>query len=832
MAPRKKKTKTASNYLNAYYKKTHDNFYSDKKVISERYIDYESLPNYPISQCFSGKNMIASLIHIRGPAPIGPVLLFYSQIHNLSEKDQSFDVYIEGKTHTITPDLIANCLGLERPVEPLPFPPTSEHELVVSRDDFRNAVLLPEHKNWTGRCPRSEIKVGCLKPTIKLLVKICQSNILPIPNNHQTTNLSSVYLSFLLLRRYQVDISYVIWNTMACVAPNCGRTTAVPYGIIVGQLLAYLGHPCPADSPCTSVPITFGRRVLGANRLPYDPRDSNDGPLYELHSGNISPLPPPSSCTDDDDASELPLPNDPPRESFGQFVCLSDSIQSLKDTMEVILSHFEQQHDDFMQQKKMIEDIAHRQNRLEQQHEEFGQQMKMIDSVSTKLDRLEQQQQEVISRIDLQHKHLEQQHDAIAEQRKTIDQIGTQHDLLGLHIEEFKHLGIQQDRYEQQQQEMIDCIARQNDRFEQLQQEMINRMARQHDQLEQKHKEFAEQQKTVDRIATQHDLLGLHLEEFKPQRKRIDCLATQQDRCEKQQQEIIDRIARQDDCFEQQQQEIIDRTARQNDRFEKLQQEIINLTACQDDRFEQLQQEIVNHTARQDDLFEKQHEEFAQLQKMSDSIVTQQDCLKLRLEEFKQQRKRIGHLAFQQDRCEQQQQEMIDCIARQDNRIEHQLEEFAQLRKMSDRIASQQERLEDFKQQTKRIDSQQNQKMIGGNARKHDSLARRQTHYQAMLMKDVERAYPGQVNPICRKCGDSGNAVLLIYCTSCQTSAEHSYCLDKMPKNGEKALWTCEECERTARLHSQQGVQLTSSKEVSEDRSNSVKKRKLIYRIR
>ncbi|KAI3839787.1 hypothetical protein MKW98_010092, partial [Papaver atlanticum] len=54
--------------------------------------------------------MIASLIHIRGPAPIGPVLLFYSQIHNLSEKDQSFDVYIEGKTHTITPDLIANCL--------------------------------------------------------------------------------------------------------------------------------------------------------------------------------------------------------------------------------------------------------------------------------------------------------------------------------------------------------------------------------------------------------------------------------------------------------------------------------------------------------------------------------------------------------------------------------------------------------------------------------------------------------------------------------------------------------------------------------------------------
>ncbi|RZC67809.1 hypothetical protein C5167_011496 [Papaver somniferum] len=165
---------------------------------------------------------------------------------------------------------------------------------------------------------------------------------------------------------------------------------------------------------------------------------------------------------------------------------------------------------------------------------------------------------------------------------------------------------------------------------------------------------------------------------------------------------------------------------------------------------------------------------------MSDSIVTQQDCLKLQLEEFKQQQKRIGHLASQQDRCEQQQQEMIDCIARQDNRIEHQLGEFAQLRKMSDRIASQQERLdlrlEEFKQQTKRIDSQQNQKMIGGNARKHDSLARCQTHYQAMLMKDVQRAYPDQVNPICRKCGDSGNAVLLIYCTS----AEHSYCLDKI----------------------------------------------------
>ncbi|KAI3865874.1 hypothetical protein MKW92_009073 [Papaver armeniacum] len=695
--------------------------------------------------------MIASLIHIRGPAPINPVLLFYSQIHNLSEKDQSFDTYIEGKTHTITPDLIANCLGLERPVEPLPFPPTSEDELF--------------HKNWTGRSPRSEIKVGCLKPTIKLLVRICQSNILPIPNNHQTTNLSSVYLSFYFFM--VIRLIFLICS----------------YGIIVGQLLGYLGHPFPADTPCTSVPSAFGRKLLGVNRLPYDPRDSNDRPLSELHSGNISPpLPPPSSSsTDEDDASELPLPNDPPRESFGQFICLSESIQSLKDTMEILLTG---------------------QNRLEQQHEEFGQQLKMIDSVATKLDRLEQQQQEVINRIDLQHDHLEQQHDEFAEQRKTIDRIGTQHDLLGLHLEEFKQqrkiidcLGIQQDRYEQQQQEMIDCIARQDDHFEQLQREMITRMSHQHDHLEQKHKEFAEQQKTVDRIATQHDLLELHLEEFIAATKRIDCLATQQDRY---------------DCFEQQQQEIIDRTARQNDRFEKLQQEIINLTACQDDRFEQLQQEIINRTARQDDLFEKQHEEFAQLQKMSDTT------------------KRIGHLAFQQDRCEQQQQEMIDCIARQDNRIEHQLKEFAQLRKMSDRIASQQERLElrleEFKQQTKRIDSQQNQKMIDGNARKHDSLARRQTHYQAMLMKDV--------NPICRKCGDSGNAVLLIYCTSCQTSAEHSYCLDKIPKNGEKAVWTCEECEQTARLRSQQGVQFTCLKEVIEDRSNSTKKRKLIYRIR
>ncbi|KAI3915524.1 hypothetical protein MKW92_010108, partial [Papaver armeniacum] len=415
MEPRnKKRTKiSAPLYPNPTQQETHGKFYSKNKVISERYIDYESFPKYPISQCFGGKNMITSLLHIRGPAPISPVLLFYSQIHNLSEEDQSFDTYIEGKIHKITPNVIASVLELDRPSNPESYPPTNEDELVVSKDEFRNAVYRPEHVNCNGRKPKSEIRVTHLKPIIAVLVKIFQSNILPAVDHHYVTNLKSVYLSFLLVNGYQVDFAFLIWYTMARAALKSVRTKAVPYGIIVGRLLSYLGHPFPADTPCTSVPSTFDMKLLFRYHLPYDPCDSNYLGLSKPQSDDISPplitddddaselqlaLPedPPSefvclsesiqslkdtddispplppTSTVDDNASELPLalPNDPPRE----FVCSSESIKSLKDTMEVILSRVEQQHEEFMQQKKMIEHIAHQQHHLQQQHdEEFGQ---------------------------------------------------------------------------------------------------------------------------------------------------------------------------------------------------------------------------------------------------------------------------------------------------------------------------------------------------------------------------------------------------------------------------------------------------------------------------
>ncbi|KAI3837854.1 hypothetical protein MKX03_003587, partial [Papaver bracteatum] len=235
MEPKKKKPRISPSplYLSPTQKDIHEKFYSEKKVISERYIYYESFPKYPIAKCFGGKNMITSLLHVRGKAPISPVLLFYSQIHNFSEENQSFDTYIEGKIHKITPQVIANLLSLDRPLKPVSFPPVNEDELVVSKTEFRRAVYLPEHVNSNGRCPKTEIKVAHLKPIISALVKICQSNILPAFSCHNCTNLNSIYLSFLLLNGYRVDIPYVIWHNMSDVAPNSVRTKAVPYGILV-----------------------------------------------------------------------------------------------------------------------------------------------------------------------------------------------------------------------------------------------------------------------------------------------------------------------------------------------------------------------------------------------------------------------------------------------------------------------------------------------------------------------------------------------------------------------------------------------------------------------
>ncbi|KAB5548297.1 hypothetical protein DKX38_011703 [Salix brachista] len=48
---------------------------------------------------------------------------------------------------------------------------------------------------------------------------------------------------------------------------------------------------------------------------------------------------------------------------------------------------------------------------------------------------------------------------------------------------------------------------------------------------------------------------------------------------------------------------------------------------------------------------------------------------------------------------------------------------------------------------------------------------------------------------VCQKCGDRGEVKRLIYCNKCHVSAEHSYCLDTLPRKGEKeVLWACEEC--------------------------------------
>ncbi|KAI3921806.1 hypothetical protein MKX01_005495, partial [Papaver californicum] len=81
--------------------------------------------------------------------------------------------------------------------------------------------------------------------------------------------------------------------------------------------------------------------------------------------------------------------------------------------------------------------------------------------------------------------------------------------------------------------------------------------------------------------------------------------------------------------------------------------------------------------------------------------------------------------------------------------------------------------------------------------------------------EDDLRMLPFSVKPVCQKCGDSGYAELLIYCHVCRISAEHRYCLNKIPKEGDY---------ETTGLESQQGVQSTSPIEVNEEKSNRCKK--------
>ncbi|KAG6531274.1 hypothetical protein ZIOFF_005078 [Zingiber officinale] len=47
---------------------------------------------------------------------------------------------------------------------------------------------------------------------------------------------------------------------------------------------------------------------------------------------------------------------------------------------------------------------------------------------------------------------------------------------------------------------------------------------------------------------------------------------------------------------------------------------------------------------------------------------------------------------------------------------------------------------------------------------------------------------------VCQTCGVSGYAELLVFCNNCQISAEHRYCLDKLPSQHEVISWSCEQC--------------------------------------
>ncbi|XP_010247257.1 PREDICTED: uncharacterized protein LOC104590334 isoform X2 [Nelumbo nucifera] len=47
---------------------------------------------------------------------------------------------------------------------------------------------------------------------------------------------------------------------------------------------------------------------------------------------------------------------------------------------------------------------------------------------------------------------------------------------------------------------------------------------------------------------------------------------------------------------------------------------------------------------------------------------------------------------------------------------------------------------------------------------------------------------------VCQICGVTGFSEFLIYCSKCQISAEHRYCLDKFPAPNEEVIWTCQEC--------------------------------------
>ncbi|RZC67545.1 hypothetical protein C5167_011235 [Papaver somniferum] len=504
-AKRESCSSSSSIYLDSDYKHKYETIFSDKNVISERFIDYETFPNYPISQCFSGNNMIKSFLHIQGPAPLVPVRLFYNHIHSCSPEDQCFQTFIEGKIHKITPDVIGNVLGLVRPTDAVPYPPTSEDDLIVSEEKFRNAVYLNEYLNMP--CDNRNIKLKHLKPIISVLVRICQLNILPKGSNYQNTNLESVYLSLLLLHGYPVDLSYLIWHTMAFISPD-RRLRSVPYGIIVGQLLSYLGHPFPADCLCADVPDPLDLKFLSRFRLPCDPQYIRDGPLYEPSSTGTSLSSPPPAASSDDQKD----PSAEPSVSFDQ-VHLFSSIQSIQHTMEVVLSYSEQQHKELGQQREMIDRVARQQDCLTrvlaQGHDGPSNEPNVPPPPSVDDD------------VVVYHSELPLPNDSPTESSGEVVRLSKLIQSLGDTVE------VILSRFKQQQEEFmrqkvtVDYLACHQDHLEQQfvqQQKMISKIAIQQDRFEQQHEEFLRQKKVVDRIGHRLDRL-----------ETIDCIAHQQD---------------------------------------------------------------------------------------------------------------------------------------------------------------------------------------------------------------------------------------------------------------------------------------------------------------
>ncbi|WOL15173.1 hypothetical protein Cni_G23954 [Canna indica] len=50
------------------------------------------------------------------------------------------------------------------------------------------------------------------------------------------------------------------------------------------------------------------------------------------------------------------------------------------------------------------------------------------------------------------------------------------------------------------------------------------------------------------------------------------------------------------------------------------------------------------------------------------------------------------------------------------------------------------------------------------------------------------------VVPVCQTCGVSGYSELLVYCSMCESVAEHQYCLGKLPHDHEDVCFLCDEC--------------------------------------